>query len=197
MNEYTVTINDKTYEISVEPKTTSTVSPVNTNASDELSYEASKAEYEHCMQRSEKLDNKIYILLTVCAFLFVLLCDLIKKISNFSFPDDGIQLTLIIIFALCLSANIFLYTFTLIRLTNLLKGISVERFNPIIILEHDMIASDSKAVARYICSRYNQCIKTNNDNLEKRYKKFNNCVNCTIPIIFISFFLIFISNFIH
>ena len=83
-NEYTVNVDEKTYHITVEHNNNPSIN--HTDFSEELSYESTKAEYDHCVQRSEKLDNKVYILLTVYAFLFVLLCDIIKKISCFSFP---------------------------------------------------------------------------------------------------------------
>lgn len=194
MNHYTVNIDDKIYNISVEPQSQQT--NANTDYSEELSYESTKAEYDHCVQRSEKLDNKVYILLTVYAFLFVLLCDILKKITEFSFPKSYIQFTLIIVYSVLLGFDIGLYVFVLIRLTHLLKGVSIERFKPQIVLEKDMINADSKAVARYVCSCYNKCIDTNNNMLEKRFKKFNVCVNCMIPIAIISISLIFISNFI-
>lgn len=87
-NEYTVNVDKRTYHITVEHN--NNPSQNHTDFSEELSYETTKAEYDHCVQRSEKLDNKVYIILTVYAFLFVLLCDIIKKISDFSFPKDNI-----------------------------------------------------------------------------------------------------------
>lgn len=194
INEYSATINEKEYLIKIEHK--NKVLDNHSDFSETLSFEAAKAEYDHCVQRSEKLDNKIYIILTVYAFLFVLLCDIIKKIETFSFPKNQIQLILLITYSILLALNISLYIFTLIQLTHLLKGVSISRFKPIAILEREMIDANSKTVARYICSKYNESISENNDIIEKRFKKFNNCVNCTIPIIVISISLIFISNFI-
>ena len=143
MNQYTVHIDDKLYNISIEPQ--SQRFNAGTNDSEELSYESTKTEYDHCVQRSEKLDNKVYILLTVYAFLFVLLCDIIKKITDFSFPQNCIQFTLIIAYSVLLAFDIGLYVFILTRLTHLLKGVAIERFKPQIILEKDMINADSKA----------------------------------------------------
>ncbi|OLA03443.1 MAG: hypothetical protein BHW11_02780 [Clostridium sp. CAG:62_40_43] len=194
MKEYTVKINEKTNDIAIKHNNNS--SQNHTDFSEELSYEATKVEYDHCVQRSEKLDNKVYIILTVYAFLFVLLCDIIKKISDFSFPKNNSQLAWLIIYFIFLTLNVSLYIFTLIQLIHLLKGVSIKRFAPLIILKRQMIDANSKAVAKYICSRYNQCIDINNDILEKRFGKFNKCVNCFFPIIIISIFLMFISNFI-
>lgn len=102
-------------------------------------------EYDHCVQRSEKLDNKVYIILTVYAFLFVLLCDIIKKISDFSFPKNNSQLAWLIIYSIFLTLNVSLYIFTLIQLIHLLKGVSIKRFAPLIILKRQMIdAADLK-----------------------------------------------------
>ena len=193
-NEYTVNVDEKTYHITVEHNNNPSIN--HTDFSEELSYESTKAEYDHCVQRSEKLDNKVYILLTVYAFLFVLLCDIIKKISCFSFPGNKTQLALIITYSIFLTLDIILYIFTLIKLIHVLKGVAIERFNPQVVLKRDMVNADSKAVAKYICSRYNQCIDTNNTILEKRYQQFNACANYMIPIIIFSFFLIIISNFI-
>lgn len=194
INEYTVTMDERIYHITVENNNNS--SQNHTDFSEEISYEATKAEYDHCVQRSEKLDNKVYIILTVYAFLFVLLCDIIKKISDFSFPQNNIQLALLIIYSILLTLNVSLYVLTLIQLTHLLKGVAIQRFDPQIILKKEMIDANSKPVAKYICSRYNQCIDTNKNILENRFENFNKCVNCMIPIIIISIFLIFISNFI-
>lgn len=193
-NEYTVNVNEKMYYITIEHE--NELSQNHTDFSEHLSYESTKAEYEHCIQRSEKLDNKVNIILTVYAFLFVLLCDIIKKIADFTFPKSHIQFFLLISFSILLTLNIILYVFTLIQLTHMLKGVTIERFDPQIILKREMIDANSKAVAKYICSRYNQCIDTNKNILEKRFKNFNKCLNCIIPIIIISIFLIFITNFI-
>lgn len=195
MKEYTVNINDKEYSVAV--KNNNIESTNNTAFSEELSYESIKSEYEHCVQRSERLDNKIYIILTVFAFIFVLICDVIKKIESFSFPTSASQLALIVTYSVLLTINILIYVFTLIQLTKLLKGISIRRFNPTSVLSRDMINSDSKTVARYICSQYNICIDSNNEILEKKFKKFNDCVNYIIPIIINSILLIFISEFIY
>ena len=126
--EYTVNVDEKTYHITVEHNNNPSIN--HTDFSEELSYESTKAEYDHCVQRSEKLDNKVYILLTVYAFLFVLLCDIIKKISCFSFPGNKTQLALIITYSIFLTLDIILYIFTLIKLIHLLKGVAIERFNP-------------------------------------------------------------------
>ena len=52
-------------------------------------YEAAKLEYEYAVTNSSKLDNKAYILLTVCAFLFAALYTVMGyvKEEDFKFHD--------------------------------------------------------------------------------------------------------------
>lgn len=68
--------------------TETTKNEENCDTSEDIVFDAMKEEYEHCVKRSEKLDNKIYILLTVCAFIFVLLTSIIEKASTFQMSQD-------------------------------------------------------------------------------------------------------------
>lgn len=67
---YTIQVDGNLYTVKIEEDPTH--KETNETAED-IAYSALLSEYDHCVQRAEKLDNKVYILLTVCAFLFVLL----------------------------------------------------------------------------------------------------------------------------
>ena len=60
-------------------------------------FEAIKAEYDYCVTRAEKLENKVYILLAACAFVFVLLTTQIEKAGKLGVPQSGSELLGIII----------------------------------------------------------------------------------------------------
>ncbi|MDD6824955.1 MAG: hypothetical protein PUE12_02365 [Oscillospiraceae bacterium] len=47
-----------------------------------VSVESSRLEYEHSFRSAKRLDNKVYILLTVCGFIFVLLTTAINRVSE-------------------------------------------------------------------------------------------------------------------
>ena len=47
-----------------------------------VAVESSRLEYEHSFRRAERLDNKVYILLTVCGCIFVLLTTAINRVSE-------------------------------------------------------------------------------------------------------------------
>lgn len=146
------------------------------NTSASIAMEAAKIEYEYCLKRSEKLDNKVYIMLTVCAFLFVMLTDIIKVIERFAFPSNSGILTLIIIFSISLTATVICFFVLLVMLINLLSGIKVNRFLSDDIINLDMVKANAERTARYICSRYVECKIRNNTLLEKKYNRFNKCI---------------------
>lgn len=71
--------------------------------------EAARAEYEYAHVSSNRLDNKVYILLAVCAFLFPVLYSVRIETAGFMSSWPGIVLTLIRFMPLiCLSAAIIL-----------------------------------------------------------------------------------------
>lgn len=124
--KYKVTVNGNIYFAEVEcldKRNDETGTLIEQDASGAgVAFDAAKSEYEHSFQRSEKLDNKIYILLTVCAFFFVLLTDLIKGISSIAFPKTQAELTLVIAFSILMFLSVSLFILMLIWLMKLLKG---------------------------------------------------------------------------
>ena len=193
MTKYRVQVDDKTYSVEIEALSNM---KEEVKTSEDISFSAFVSEYEHCVQRAEKLDNKVYILLTVCAFLFVLLTSIINEAGRFAFPETGIGLALIIAYALLLVFDVAVYGVMLIKLVGLLKSVPFGRFNTREILNYDLVAQTPATTSRYLGTKYVRCIDYNNDLLEKRYKKFNFCVNLLAADVIISIFLAFICVFI-
>ena len=148
-----------------------------------LLYDAVKSEYEHCVKRSEKLDNKVYILFTVCAFLIVILGNVVNKISDIAFPENRMELFLIIVFAISLTACIGAFTVILIILAGLIKPIMLKRFKSSLVYDLDMISFESKTAFRTILQYYEDSISVNDSTLEDGYKKFGRCVRLMIFVI--------------
>lgn len=74
------------YDVEVE-KIGADTSTTDAEHSAEMVFEAIKNEYDHCVARSEKLDNKVYILLTICAFVFAFATSIYSKISSITKPE--------------------------------------------------------------------------------------------------------------
>ena len=100
MNEYTAIIDNKEYVIKINKRNSDT-SPENLNTitveedSSEICLNAVLEEYQHSVRRSEKLDNKVYILSTICGFIFVFITDIISNLGTFQVPTDIAQTWLV------------------------------------------------------------------------------------------------------
>ena len=81
MIRYNVKVNDQIYQVDLERDTT-IHDAESTESSADICFEAIKAEYDYCVTRAEKLENKVYILLAACAFVFALLTTQIDDLLN-------------------------------------------------------------------------------------------------------------------
>lgn len=141
-----------------------------------LCYQIALAEYEHCIKRSERLDNKIYILLTVCAFIFVLLTGAIQKVSVLRWPQSSIEWVLLALYFSLTTAAIISVILLLFWLIGSLSSIKLKRFDSAEVMERDMTSADSKRVSKYVIALYEEARNHNNALIDKRYKTVNRCV---------------------
>ena len=88
MIRYNVKVNDQIYQVDLERDTT-IHDAESTESSADICFEAIKAEYDYCVTRAEKLENKVYILLAACAFVFALLTMQIEKAGKLDVPQSG------------------------------------------------------------------------------------------------------------
>lgn len=98
MIRYNVKVNDQIYQVDLERDTT-IHDAESTESSADICFEAIKAEYDYCVIRAEKLENKVYILLAACAFVFALLTTQIEKAGKLEVPQSGSELVGIIIYS--------------------------------------------------------------------------------------------------
>ena len=176
---YRVYTSDKEYEIFVEAMDEETINCIKDTGED-VSFTAAQDEYNYCFQRSAKLDNKVYILLTVCAFLFVMLSGAIKKLSEFAIPQTKNQLIVEGGYIVILTLSVATFIIILVKLIGLLRGIKLSRFDSYEILNKDMLRKEKKQVIKYICMMYEQCRSENNRLIEAQYKHFNQCVKLMV-----------------
>lgn len=196
--QYEVELEEKKYIINVNKCSESDIDPtsvvipiVGEETGEDISYEVARTEYDYCLHRSEKLDNKIYILLTVCAFLIGgvlgIVDDLIKYVK---WPMAVIYTKNIFECAAWIGTGLELIIFALsiIILVAALRSIDIHRFDQTEILDRDMVYSEKKKVSKYICSLYSKCTQHNNEIISKRYK----LSNMAIVLIAVGFILMII-----
>lgn len=184
--KYRVSIDEKEYDVDVEAVSQAGFSIHKNYDAVQYALDAVKLEYEHCIQRSEKLDNKIYILLTVCTFIFALPISSISKISNINMPTKVVGLIALIIFIVMLLVTILLLIYVLFKLVKLLGGIKIKRLDPIDIIDADLFSIEPQVAARCISRIYYDALTENNEKLEHRFEVFNQCVKLLFPIIILS-----------
>lgn len=179
---YKVTTGEEEYEVTVaaideEPSK----APCDTGV--DASLIVAQNEYNHCFERSAKLDNKVYILLTVCAFLFVMLSEAIKKLSELTIPTTRSQLLIGGGYIALLTLNVTAFIIMLVKLIKLLRGIELMRFDSYEILHRDMVRADKKQTIYYVCMVYEKCRDYNNQLIELQYKQFNKCVKLMVTTV--------------
>ncbi len=137
-------------------------------------------EYDHCFERSAKLDNKVRILLTVCAFLFVMLSEAVKKLSELILSTTRCQLLIGGGYIALLTLDVTVFLILFVKLMKLLQGIELMRFDSYEILHRDMVNADKKQTIHYVCMMYEKCRDYNNQLMESKYKQFNRCTKLMV-----------------
>lgn len=188
---YNVKVNDQIYQVDLE-KDTTTQGVENIESSADICFEAIKAEYDYCVTRAEKLENKVYILLAACAFVFVLLTTQIEKAGKLEVPRSGLELLGIIIYAILLVVAVISNVGMLVMTVSLLKSVRFERLDSGLLLTEGLPDENDTTAVRFIGRLYVRHTANNNAVLEKGYTTFNRCVDafCVSIVALISLALI-------
>ena len=176
MIRYNVKVNDQIYQVDLERDTT-IHDAESTESSADICFEAIKAEYDYCVTRAEKLENKVYILLAACAFVFALLTTQIEKAGKLEVPQSGSELLGIIIYTILLVVAVISNVGMLVMTVSLLKSVRFERLDAGLLLTEGVPDEKDTTAVRFIGRIYVQHTSKNNAVLEKGYTAFNRCVN--------------------
>lgn len=140
-----------------------------------ICYQVALTEYEHCIKRMDRLDNKIYILFTVCAILFVPFTNSLVLLGNIKAPTNWIEWLLIICYLILVSLCAIKMRYLLFRLIAALDAVPILRFDSPVLLERNMINADKKKVVAFIIMKYEKARKKNNELIDEKYEKVNSC----------------------
>ena len=175
MIRYNVKINNQIYQVDLEKDTAVTQDAENIESSADICFESIKAEYDYCVTRAEKLENKVYILLAACAFVFVLLTTQIEKAGKMRLPQSSLELLGIIIYAVLLVVAVISNVGVLVMAVGLLKSVRFERLDSGLLLTLGVLDEKDTTAVRFIGRLYVQHTAKNNTVLEKGYTRFNKC----------------------
>lgn len=195
MIRYNVKINNQIYQVDLEKDTAVTQDAENIESSADICFESIKAEYDYCVTRAEKLENKVYILLAACAFVFVLLTTQIEKAGKMRLPQSSLELLGIIIYAVLLVVAVISNVGVLVMAVGLLKSVRFERLDSGLLLTLGVLDEKDTTAVRFIGRLYVQHTAKNNTVLEKGYTRFNKCVDSFCISIVVLIVLAMVSIF--
>lgn len=201
MDEYTVGINNKEYIIKVNKRKdmNNTEKKQQTSIEEDASevcLNAIMEEYQHVVRRSEKLDNKVYILSTICGLIFAFITGIISNLLDFQMPKNRVQTNLVIIYIILVALMSLFYLYTIYKLGILLTARAIQRLTPDYLLLHKIYDIKEKYARIFIASQYVKAINDSNKILEKCFKEFNGCIYRTAFILILAFILHFLNLFI-
>ena len=149
----------------------------------EMTLETIRAEYHHTMERSEKLDTKVSLLLTAVSFIFAFSTGDLINLKNIQMPSSTLEIVLLVLYIILTLAVFAGYIYMFCLLVPLLKGTAMHHLEPLDLFEGDVFALDQKTAARTIGTLYTKALTENNITLENRFQQFNKCAGILIPII--------------
>ncbi|MCC8128200.1 MAG: hypothetical protein LIO92_12555 [Clostridiales bacterium] len=137
-----------------------------------LELESLKIEYENLFDRSNKLDNKVYIAITFCGFLFVFITGLFSGISQLLGPDTLPEMIAVFFYILFCSALMVSYVYVLIYFMRMLQPEHIVRVDPEIIQSEALETVNSDEACRRLICIYRKIINENLDKLHLRCDEF-------------------------
>ena len=167
------------YYVNVEPRDASNEDDSQENNingcdfSSEASLNAIKTEYEYCLQRSQKLDTKLQIVVTICAIYFGGVLSFINTLPKPALPSTHERLYVLALFYVLVVLQLFLKIYIFYAVINLIKGVGVGRIKQENIITNKVFEKDRNEAYKYLCKKYDECVRHNTRVQETRYKKFN------------------------
>lgn len=161
--------------------------------------EAVRNEYEHTMQRSEKLDTKVNLLLTVYALLFAFSTSTLDGLSvfkNYGPCIPSCKFGLLLIYIASIIGMYVLYAILLYKIKELLKGVQIKRLDPEKLFNKEYYEGAPKDVAFKISRKYFEALDFNNKVLKGRFDSLNTAKEFLLPILILTIISSIIKYFV-
>lgn len=147
-------------------------------------------EYKNTFDRSNKLDNKVYIVITFCGFLFVFITNLFSGLTRLTVPADRISAVLTGLYALCCLAVMIAYVGVLIYFLRLLRPEKIHRMDPDFTHAASLSSLPEPEAAGRLLELYRQVVDENLVRLHDRCDRFTKglrYVVCTVILAFAAY----------
>lgn len=144
-------------------------------------------EYQNQFDRSNKLDNKVYITITFCGFFFVFIIGLFTGISQLHRPTNPAQFVLSALYISSCIAVMISYVYVLVFFMRLLQPEQIARMDPDILRKAHLEDLDEETARLRLVALYRQTINENLDKLKHRCDEFVRGLRFIVPTVLLAF----------
>lgn len=165
-------------------------SPETNAASRALALDSLILEYRNSFDRSNKLDNKVYIVITFCGFLFVFITNLFSGLTRLTVPSEPVLLGLTVLYVLCCLAVMLAYIGVLVFFLALLRPEKIHRMDPEYVQVEQLAVLPEQEAAERLLELYRQTVNENLVRLHLRCDRFTKglrYVVCTVILAFVAY----------
>lgn len=157
-------------------------------------------EYKNLFDRSNKLDNKVYITITFCGFLFVFITSLFGSISTFGNVTGSFDTLLAGLYIIACIAVMISYGYLLIYFMHLLKPEGIVRMDPVVLKQAKLESLTEADAAEQLILLYRNAINEDLIKLKKRCDSFTKglrYVILTVTLAFVAYVLQLVISLYH
>ncbi len=159
-------------------------------------YDIISKEYDHVIERGNKLDNKVSIILAFTGIVFGFSLELLDIREMLSMPMDKYVFNGILIYILFSIITVTLYVVAICFFLNILLPRNFSRFDANSLLENQLQKNRHDVVYNYVSIKYCVSTKENNKVITKQYRKLSVGIILDIIAIALSVILIFTKHII-
>lgn len=153
----------------------------------QLELESLRQEYLNLFDRSNKLDNKVYITITFCGFLFVFITGLFSGISQLAWTAGGIRLAVAAVYICTCIAVMISYVYLLLYLLKLLRPEQIVRMDPEVLEKEKFETIEGEEAYRCLIGLYREIINVNLKKLKNRCDEFTKGLRFVVPTVILAF----------
>lgn len=157
------------------------------NAGLRLELDSLKIEYQNLFDRSNKLDNKVYITITFCGFLFVFITGLFSGISQLTSVGSRIEGVVTVLYILTCVAVMVSYVYLLIYFLGLLQPEQIVRMDPEILREAKLEELEERAALERLIGLYRDTVDEDLVKLKTRCDEFTKGLRFVVPTVILAF----------
>lgn len=160
----------------------------------DICMEIARLEYEYSFRRAEKYDNKVYVLLTVCGFILVMLTGAagnIGEIDILSPFKSGWIMAYDVLLALCVIGVIVV----MVSLIYGMKGLNLKRNDSSELIRQSMTSKMPKFIAMFTIIQYEDAKEYNNAQIAGRYKSLDRTVKMLCIVVVLLVAITIVSRF--